>query len=247
MTYIYEPFGEFELPRTRSLSLIDDVALSEVFWPNLSREHQGLAEASGCYILGIRHSTGIKPWYVGKANGKDGFYQEVLNDRNTRKFNAQIDRQRSGTPVLFLLARMTPKGKFRNDRGERDLKWLEDELIRLALVANPELINSKSTDMPKRVVLPGVINSPKGRYSKTTKRLRRCLNLYSVERSATKDGEKAALQDVLAEIKEQIVELDAADQSFEMVSPSEASETTLTENANVERSTRRKWFNWRPD
>ncbi|MEO0369806.1 MAG: hypothetical protein AAF197_13655 [Pseudomonadota bacterium] len=216
MSYLYETFGEFKLPRTKSKSRLDDERLSSEFWQSLEARYPGLIHASGCYILAIRNSAGIRPWYVGKANGNKGFYQEALNHRNVRNINRQIDLQKSGTPIVFLIARMTPGGRFKNNRDERDLKWLERELIELALIANPDLMNKQATDFAQKVVLPGVINSPRKRYSESAKRLRRCLSLYSVTRTSTKADERAALNEVMIEIREQIDELESGVQDNEV-------------------------------
>ena len=208
MAYIYETFGEFTLPRSESKSRIDDNLLKNEFWPYVERSHPKLTTASGCYILAIRHGTGIKPWYVGKANGKKGFLQEVTNDRNVRNFNAQIDRQKSGTPVLFLIARMTPGGRFKNNQQEQDLAWLEKELIKLSLNANAELINKQKTDFAQKLVLPGVFNTPRQRHSEPTQKLRRCLNLYSVRRVTDASDDEAALKEMVEEIQHTIEEIE---------------------------------------
>lgn len=172
----YDVFGPFEIPRTENRQRVDRTSLRS-FWQEVEAQppkNEGLASASGCYIFGIRAGKGAKPWYVGQATRT--FRQECFTPHKLVHYNGVLTG-RTGTPILFLLARMTPTGRFVNTLGPREADWVEQLLIHHCLLANDDLLNVRGTAFSTEVIIPGILNSPKARRSKEEKDLRNLLNL----------------------------------------------------------------------
>ena len=172
----YDVFGPFEIPRTENRQRVDRKSLRH-FWNEveaLRQKNEGLASASGCYIFAIRAGKGAKPWYVGQATKT--FRQECFTPHKLVHYN-EVLTERKGTPILFLLARMTPTGRFANKLGAREADWAENLLIHHCLRANDDLLNIRGTAFSTEVVIPGLLNSPQARRSREARDLRGLLNL----------------------------------------------------------------------
>ena len=170
----YNLFGEFEIPRADNGRVTNEVLRN--FWEKPEKSKKGLATASGCYIFGIRAARGIRPWYVGQATVT--FKQECFTPDKRDRYDEVLANHRRGTPVLFLLARMTPKrGQFLRRLGDRDADWVEKLLIQHCLSANAKLLNVQGAVLPTEVVIHGLLNTPRGKPSKGAQDLRRLLNL----------------------------------------------------------------------
>ena len=172
----YDVFGPFEFPRTKSRRRVDRSSLGN-FWEEveaLRQKNEGLASASGCYIFGIRAGKGAKPWYVGQATKT--FRQECFTPHKLVHYN-EVLTERKGTPILLLLARMTPTGRFARNLGAREADWTERLLIHHCLSANDDLLNVRGTAFSAEVIIPGLLNSPRARPSKEATDLRCLLSL----------------------------------------------------------------------
>ena len=165
----YALYGPLRIPRTGDRKRIATKRLNE-FWDCDADE---VAVARGCYIFGIRSAAGTKPWYVGKT--RRTFRQECFTDRNQLRFN-EVLAERKGTPVLFLLARMTPTGRFGTPTPQ-EADWVEQMLIHHCLYANGELLNVHGARLATEVVIPGLHNSPPGRPSEEARALKLLLSL----------------------------------------------------------------------
>ena len=154
----YRLFGPLEIPRGDDLKDVERKALKG-FWEAAEDLRAGLAAASGCYIFAIRAGLGTRPWYVGQA--KKGFQQECFTDPKLLRYNGVIGRKK-GTPLLFLVARMTPTGRLANGLDEKEVTWVENQLISHCLVANKELLNVSGVAFPTEVVIPGLLNTSRG-------------------------------------------------------------------------------------
>ena len=172
----YDVFGPFEIPRTNSRRRVDRSSLRD-FWNELEAlrpKNEGLASASGCYIFGIRAGKGAKPWYVGQATRT--FRQECFTPHKLVRYN-EVLTERKGTPLLFLLARMTPTGRFAGKLGPKEADWVENQLIHHCLSANDDLLNVRGTAFSAEVIIPGLLNSPQARRSTEVQDLRSLLSL----------------------------------------------------------------------
>lgn len=165
--------GPFEIPRTDDLLQVDRTQLKK-FWQAAEEANSGIATASGCYIFSIRARRGAKPWYVGQA--KATFKQECFRPHKLLRYNEVINRNQ-GRPTLFLLARMTPGGKFVKRLGKKEADWVESLLIRQCLSANRDLVNVSGTAFATEVVIPGLLRNPPGNPRSEVSELRNLLNL----------------------------------------------------------------------
>jgi len=141
----------------------------------------GLAEAFGCYVFAMRAGKGFTPWYVGKTD--KAFRDECLAPHKLNYYNQVNVSHARGTPVLFLLPKITgERREFARRRtpsasaGSKDIEFLEQYLVALALNKNRDLRNARGTRFLRDMVVSGILNSP-GRPSGSATALRRCLGL----------------------------------------------------------------------
>ena len=175
---LYENFGPFKMPVDEHGDFhIGDSEASKLFFRDLDAEVPGLSKACGCYVFAMRSARGTTPWYVGKAE-KTEFGTECFNASN-RVTYFNFTRERKGTPLLLLIARMTPKGRFAKPytNGTPDVDFLETLLIGAALTRNPGLLNVKKTRLFKSLKVPGFINAVEPPFSSSTEALRSTLGL----------------------------------------------------------------------
>jgi hypothetical protein len=78
------------------------------FWKQVSDLDEGLPGACGCYIFALKYRENIVAWYVGKTE-KDTFKTECFQPTKVNYFN-EVLRAHGGTPLLFLLPRLTRIG-----------------------------------------------------------------------------------------------------------------------------------------
>lgn len=178
---IYETFGEFALPcktgkKEKTLDFSKETL--KKFWQEINErdeKHNGLSKACGCYIFAIRAGKGIKPWYVGQS--KVPFEKECFAFHKRDIYRTVVERISKGTPVLILVARVTPKGKLSTALPVKEADFVEQFIIRRALSKNPDLENIKNTNLSKQIRIPGLLNSPKGKQSKGASLLRLTLGI----------------------------------------------------------------------
>lgn len=161
---IFDIYGPFKLERFGVKKLITNDTLTRLIGA-VDETKNGLSEACGCYVFGVRAGKGIKPWYVGQAN-RTTLVKEALNSSNREKYNKILDERR-GTPVLFLLPKMTPehnrfaKPTSKND-GLKSIHFLEEWLIASALQKNPDMVNEKKTLFLRELRVKGIFNARHG-------------------------------------------------------------------------------------
>ncbi|MDE0038023.1 MAG: hypothetical protein OXU77_10780 [Gammaproteobacteria bacterium] len=151
------------------------------FWEKAEQIRVGLRSGAGCYLFAVRAAKGFTPWYVGQSKGafdtecfalhKQAIYKDVMDDR------------KSGTPVLFLIARTTPTGRLSKRVSPREANFVERRLIHDANNANPKLKNIHNAVLAKTLQIPGVLNSPKGRRSPAVAHLMKALTSSRPSRS----------------------------------------------------------------
>ena len=158
------PHCSVEIKRQANGLISADKQSLAAFWSHVDTEiHDGLSGAIGCYIMSIRAGKGVLPWYVGLAE-KQSFRKECFTSHKLVHYNNAIAK-RKGTPLLTLIAKHTPKGKLVNPTGNdhRDVQFLETMLISSCLWRNPDLYNARDTKMLLEMVVPGLLNTPKGK------------------------------------------------------------------------------------
>jgi len=182
----FENYGPFVVPRRGPI--IDRPKLGD-FWRLVDVQARGLSNAQGCYVFAIKAGQGYTPWYVGKAAGQNGFFQEALSEGKQNQYNWAWSSQNygKGTMVLFFVARRTASGRdFSRQNGASDIDWLERHLISLALEANNDLLNVHYTRIHRELFVPGVINDPAKKFSYATTDLQRTLNIHTKKKRSPK-------------------------------------------------------------
>lgn len=139
------------------------------FWESVEQMDEGLSEAIGIYIFGIRAAKGIVPWYVGKAE-KQPFMKECFQHHKLTHYNNAIVG-RKGTPILTLIAKLTKAEYFSipNGQNHKDISTLENMLIGTCIQRNKNLMNARDTKLYREIVVPGYLNSPKGGVAKNVR------------------------------------------------------------------------------
>ncbi len=149
------------------------------FWDEeVEASEDGLSHACGCYLFAIRAGRGTKPWYVGQSN-KQTFRKECLTEHKRGTYNDLLG-QRSGRPLLFLVARRTATGRRfskPSGTGYRDVDFLENTLIQIGLRRNGHLCNSQNTKMNRNMLVPGIMNPTRGNPGEPVTALKEILGL----------------------------------------------------------------------
>ena len=174
----YEVFGPFELHRksTKAGTRLDlsNQALA-AFWERAESVRSGLAFGAGCYLFAVRAARGIRPWYAGQSKG--AFEKEVFAHHKREVYREVMGDSAKGTPVLFLIARLTDKGKLSKSVPKDEADFVERQLIRVAWNANAQLKNIANTRFLETLQVPGVLNSPPGAPTEAVKNFRTALGI----------------------------------------------------------------------
>ena len=168
--YFY-PHGPYEVPRNRGL--VDRTAIN-VFWENVDRDEAYLSTAIGIYIFSIRAGKGITPWYVGKT--ESSFQRECFQHHKITIYNECLN-DRSGTPLLTLVAKMSNNDDFFVSRGgrQRDIQYLEKMIISKCLGRNQKLSNKRNTSILADLVVYGFNYTPQGAPSSRVQSFRKII------------------------------------------------------------------------
>lgn len=168
----YMLYGPFELPRQNRQIDVDPASIKD-FWRIVDGADNGLAGACGCYVFAIRAGKGATPWYVGKAE-KQSFKSECITPHKMKIYD-EVLASGKGTPLMYFYARITP-GKNVFSRPSRsahsDISYLERMLISYALRKNKYLMNKRDTKMLRELIVPGLLNGPKGAPAASAKELK---------------------------------------------------------------------------
>jgi len=170
----FDIYGPFKIPR-QGKTIVLNAKSRRSFWRQVGDvyyEHE-LPDSHGCYVFAIKAGKGYKPFYVGKAD-TSSFKQEVLNQWNIEKYNNVLIK-RKGTPMLFLLPRITDTGLFgRISSNEKpEISALEDMLIARAIQKNKKAQNISGTKMLREIEVYGFMNCGPGKPSVEAQELRK--------------------------------------------------------------------------
>jgi len=163
---MYEVRGPFEIDK----KLIEDGKnkLPE-FWK--SWEVKRYADKIGIYVFGLRSGRSILPCYVGKTKAR--FSGEVFTDRNLLKYLRAMKTYKRFTPVLFLVVRPTTKGKV----AKNELREVEQNLIALGVVRNPDIQNIASKPSVPTWSIGGVVRPGMGKPSGAAKKFKKMMGV----------------------------------------------------------------------
>jgi hypothetical protein len=170
----FDVYGGFEIRRKSNRFGVFD----KEFWARVSTETPGLPGACGCYIFAIKNGSNIVAWYVGKTE-KLTFQKECFQATKINYYN-EILIEHNGAPLLFLLPRLTTamkKFSKPTKAGYRDVEELETILIGMALERNPNIYNVRKTKLLREIIVPGVMNSPQAKPTRSQQDLKNALGL----------------------------------------------------------------------
>lgn len=143
----------------------------------MDEEHEGLADGCGCYVVAASGGNGTLPHYVGRTTAAS-FREECSRHHVINHFNEVIAGKPKLRPKLFLVAKLTPKGRFAkpSKSGHADILFLESYLIGLALDRNSSLRNQKQTKYLRDLHVEGLLNTTPGKPSPSASALRTLLD-----------------------------------------------------------------------
>jgi hypothetical protein len=172
----YVAYGPMTLARDQVLTSTSKVRSD--WWDQIENEFhaEGLRDACGCYVFAMRAGKGTRPWYVGLAQ-RSSFQHECFTPDKKVKYQGVLNRMK-GTPLLYFYARTTPTTHAFSKptrSGYGDVVLLEQLLIGAALERNDDLINIKATTLLKNMVVPGFINSAKGKLPPAASELKKVM------------------------------------------------------------------------
>ena len=176
---MYTTQGPFELPTREGMNgkVLDYSNPAKTrFWKHVDNAFDGLQFGVGCYLYCIRSGGGITPWYVGQT--KLRFNQEVFESHKKVVYQQVLnERVASGTPVLFLIAKLTPSGNVGTSISKTESKFVERLLIERALHKNYDLMNQKDTKYLRELIIPGLLNNPTGAPTSGAQMLKKALRI----------------------------------------------------------------------
>lgn len=157
---VFRVFGPFKLHYLKGTSLLDPEQTEHAIRRQLKQAYpdDNLETKGGCYVFAVRtggkraKGGSYKPWYVGKAF-RNSLLDESLHAEKYKKCYFRVAATEHGTPVLFWIAKALPGHKSALDK--REIGDMERELIKLAAIRNPRLMN-KHHNKPSTFQIIGV-------------------------------------------------------------------------------------------
>ncbi len=167
--------GPFEIPRNEDGIISRSNDSKKIFWKIVDQAEDNLSGACGCYLFAVKHGPTAKPWYVGMASRRS-FMRECLGSHQLNIYNEIIASQK-GYPFLFLIAKRTERHKFAkpSKTKQRAINWLESFLISIGVEKNKNLCNISKTKLLRNLVVPGILNTPKGPNTISEKKFKQTL------------------------------------------------------------------------
>lgn len=170
----FDVYGPFTIERFGRKKLITKDSIDDLL-SQFDNEKKGLSDSCGCYVFALRAGKGYTPYYVGQTH-KQSIAIEALNPSNISKYNGI---QKYGTPVIFAIPLLTPKGAFRDPEKVKgrlaSVDFLERWLIRKCLEKNWNLLNNKETAFLRKIEVRGIFNSGRGDATKHTTQLKKAI------------------------------------------------------------------------
>jgi hypothetical protein len=173
----FSVYGPFDLPRSNGL-VDNSTSGKKGFWTSVETACPTLSGACGVYVFVVKARRGSLPWYVGLTT-KRNFKSEAFGAHQVNHYNPAIVGKNGVSAQLYFLAKQTPTGRFAkpSNRSHKDIEFLETFMFGVALNRNGKLRNAKNTKFLKTICVPGVINSPQRKPSKSERSLKSALGL----------------------------------------------------------------------
>ena len=178
----YPVYGPYEFPSYKSgTKTVDDEFIS-AFWEQFASDSESVPDfpnATGVYVIGVRHGENITPHHIGTSKGYS--YQLACFQERSR---IEGIVRKSGTPVIFFLPRVSDSSDQKVE-GIKKTKWILDNmefvekwLLGYGIVKNPEITIGEGViaTIMRELRIEGFVNSQKrGRRSKSVLQLRELL------------------------------------------------------------------------
>ena len=175
----YDVDGPHEIPMKNPNNLKERTVDLEEMWSSLEKikTQNPLSAACGVYVLGMRHGTNTRPWYVGQASRK-GFKERCFESDIEKK--AFVNR---GYPVIYFLPRLTEKkGNFEpakpTKNKQNDMDYVQRVLLEYGVQANQDILfegSSHEMEILRKLYVEGFVKSKQGRWSKAVNELKSLL------------------------------------------------------------------------
>jgi hypothetical protein len=122
----------------------------------------GLSEARGCYVFAINSSGSrrLLPCYVGRTTNAS-FRNECFGAHQINLYNNALAGYKRRRAWVYLLPRLTNRGRFYRGNAPALIENLEYYLISLALRQNKDLENIRDTKFFRETYIPGILNPRK--------------------------------------------------------------------------------------
>ncbi|MEF3083063.1 hypothetical protein V3391_12690 [Luteimonas sp. SMYT11W] len=174
----FYPYPAVAISKQKNGLIAADKSSLQSFWQKVDSLYgEDASSGVGCYVFSIRAGKGILPWYVGLAE-KQSLRKECFTPHKINHYNNAI-AARKGTPLLTVIPKYTPKWSLSspNPSGHRDIQQLEVMLIGNCLTRNKSLLNLRDTKLLREMVVPGLLNSPKGKPANEVQEFKELLGL----------------------------------------------------------------------
>ena len=146
----FKVIGPVEIPTTIKRAGVSIIEKENI--ESFISKNKNLMGQKGCYIFTIRVTSGVLPFYVGKAT--KSFGQEIFHSHKMEKYNSSLLEYAAKykPQMFFLVYNKTTKGK----DNLRAISELEKFLIQLAESRNPKLKNEKNLKEEEKFEIEGL-------------------------------------------------------------------------------------------
>ena len=177
----YPVYGPYEFPAYKSgTKTVDDEFIS-AFWDQFASDAKSIPdfpEATGVYVIGVRHGDNITPHYIGTSKG----YSYQLACFQERSRIEHIVRK-SGAPVIFFLPRVSDKSDQKVEKIKKskwileNMEYVEKWLLGYGIVKNPEITTGEGViaKIIRELHIEGFIKPKPGKPKKSVRELRKLL------------------------------------------------------------------------
>ncbi|MCY3940771.1 MAG: hypothetical protein OXG29_06795 [Gammaproteobacteria bacterium] len=175
----YPVYGPYDFPTYKSTTRTVDDEFISAFWDQFASDVANIPDfpnATGVYVIGVRHGNNITPHYIGTSAGSS--FHRVLD-----KSQIQDIVKKRGAPVAFFLPRVSGKSNQKVEKIKttywipQNMEFVEKWLLGYGIVRNPEITTGeeKIADIMRELHIEGFIRPKPGKPRKPVRQLRELL------------------------------------------------------------------------
>lgn len=191
---LYPVYGPYDFPTYKSTTRTVDDEFISAFWDQFASDAAsipGFPNATGVYVIGVRHGNNINPHYIGTS--KRSSFNCVLD-----KSRIEGIVQKRGAPVVFFLPRVSPKSHQKVEKIKKtpsilkNMKFVEKWLLGYGIVQNAEITAGEGViaDLMRELHIEGFIRPQPGQPRKSVRQLRELLENKQENERRTADSAK---------------------------------------------------------